>query len=195
MTKGSTNKSLFEIYGLKTNKKELLVLKSKKFIWQLVFLCGDHVWLCLTWLSLESECSCSVPLTLTGSKSKVCWDHNDLIYKCGIPSWLGLSQDTDTSKKTMVTLKCCYVLQGYMGTTLSHDKLHAYQHPRPRNGDKSSEDSGVRKKYPTVMHTILSLYRMHLSVYNCVYWVTTRVFSLGTLQQQQVEVQRWWAWK
>ena len=96
----------------------------------------------------------------------------------------------------MVTLKCGYVLQGYMGTTLIHDKLHAYQHPHPRNGDKSSQDSGVmrkkekKEKHPTAMHTILSLYGMHLSVYNCIYWVTPRVFRLGTLQQQQAEVQR-----
>ena len=142
MTKGSTNKILCDIYGLKTNNKELLVLTSKKFI------CFFMCWPCLTVLNLafKNECSCSVPLTLTGSKSRVCWDHSDLIYKWGIPSWLGLSQDTDTSKKTMVTLKCGYVLQCYMGTTLSHDKLHAYQHPHPRNGDKSSEDSGVMEK-------------------------------------------------
>ena len=55
-------------------------------------------------LAFKNECSCSVPLTFTGSKSKVCCDHNDLIFKWGIPSWIGLSQDTDTSKKTTVTL-------------------------------------------------------------------------------------------
>ena len=56
MTKGSTNKSLCDIYGLKTNKKELLVLTSKKIIWQFIIWHqqDDHgyikMWLCAAML-------------------------------------------------------------------------------------------------------------------------------------------------
>ena len=71
------------------------------------------------------------------------WQYSLFIWVCLALAWT-VSQDTDTSKNTKATLKCCYALHSYLVTVFSHDKLLAWQHPPSWNRDKSSEDGSGR---------------------------------------------------
>ena len=72
-----------------------------------------------------------------------------------------------------------------MTTTLKCHALHSCvgtQQPPSTNGEKSSEDSVWRPMWRG-NKTLVSPCGVHLSVYNCMYLVTPRVFSWGMPQQ------------
>lgn len=95
----------------------------------------------------------------------------------------GVIKTTSSHYKVDINIvMCCIVMEGLSSAAMS--SMHNWIHP-PDIGINPLKMACGRVIKHCHIHSPCAL-----SVYNCMYWVTPRVFSWGTLQQQQNKTKR-----
>ena len=131
----------FPCHSVGRRKIPQMVRKNTKQTWPL-----RHAWLGLGtrvirgWCSVLLRPDATVQALLRKDVINLKWTLGVYHWRCPDLTW-SVSPHTVTRKITRATLKCCYALHSYVGTTFGCDKLLAEQHPPSRNGGKASEDS------------------------------------------------------